>query len=196
MTRFAALATAVLVSLACACNAEESDHKPKGPSLATSGDTPSRTAGTGSATGAMSSGTGGATGAPSSGTGGATAPTSGTGGATAPTSGTGGDTEGSSSGTGGDTAPTGTGGTAGGGSTTFAVGACQIVMFAMCNREYACTNTPLAGIAECENRRRTAYRCSEVTALNPEIDDCKLAVAKSTTCPFVEPAICKKAFQY
>jgi hypothetical protein len=195
MTRFAALATVVLVSLACACNAEEDDHKLKGPSLANSGDTPSRTAGTGSATGATSSGTGGAT-APTSGAGGATgAMSSGTGGNTATSSGTGGDTA-TTSGTGGDTAPTGAGGTAGGGSTTFAVGACQIVMFAMCNKEYGCTNTPLAGIAECESRRRTAYRCSEVTALNPEIDECKLAVAKSTGCPFVEPLICKRAFQY
>jgi hypothetical protein len=163
MTRFAALATVVLVSLACACSGDEGDHKPKGPSLANSGNTPSTTAGTG----------------------GATAATSGTGGATAATSGTG-----------GATAATGAGGTVGGGSTTFAVGACQIVMFAMCNKEYGCTNTPLAGIAECENRRRTAYRCSEVTALNPEIDDCKLAIAQSMTCPFVEPTICKKAFQY
>jgi hypothetical protein len=185
MTRFAALATIVLVSLACACSAEEGDHKPKGPSLANSGNTPSTTAGTGVGTGATSSGTGGAT-ASTSGTGGAAGATSsGTGGATAATSGTG-----------GATAPTGAGGTVGGGSTTFAVGACQIVMFAMCNKEYGCTNTPLAGIAECESRRRTAYRCSEVTALNPEIDECKLAISKSTTCPFVEPTICKKAFQY
>jgi hypothetical protein len=139
---------------------------------------PGNTAGTGGASGGQTAGSGGASAGGPSGSGGAS----------------GGQPSGSGGAAGGE--PSGSGGTSGGASPTSIINTCHIVAFAMCNHEGECTGKGLAGIEQCEQKRRMELTCNNAIAINPEIDECLRQIRAKENCPFVVPAICKMAFTY